>query len=103
MSGISQLRILLQKRERVLTGGHQPIPIANQVREAERKRTGLSRAEELSRPADLEVGLGDFEAVLGPFENVEAGIADAVRIGSRGVGREEITVRGVLASPHASP
>src|SRR6185436_10557341 len=58
---------------------HQPLQILGQAREAELRKAGLPDAEDVSGAADLQVRLGDLEAVGGPREDRQA----ALRLGGQ--------------------
>jgi len=74
-----EVRIGVDDGEGVAPGRPQDVVILDEVGDLQLRQPVLARAEELPRPAQAEVGLGDLEPVVGLGEAGEAGPARSAR------------------------
>src|SRR3954463_7269626 len=62
---LGPFRMLVQHPRRERAGGLQQVRVQREIGEAQQWRAGLPRAQELTRPADLQVAASDLEPVPG--------------------------------------
>src|SRR5205814_3915330 len=92
-----QLRVLGDDRLRLAPRLLEDGGIAQQVRHAELGQSRLARAEELARTAQLQIGLGDLEAVVRTGHRVDP----PPGLLAQAAGREQDAVRLPLAAADA--
>ncbi len=64
---------IVERGGRFAPGDLQQLVVAQQIANPERRQAGLARAEEVARAAELQVPLGDLEAVRRIGEGLEPG------------------------------
>jgi len=65
--------VIVRKGEGFAAGLLEEFAIAEGIGDVEAEGAGLAGAEEFSRAAELQIGLGDLEAVGGAHHGIEAG------------------------------
>ena len=69
------LQRIVERGDRFAARGFEQLVVAQQIADPQSRQTRLPGAEEVARAAQLQVALGDLEAVGGLGQGLEAGLA----------------------------